>query len=696
MTVYLSPIGNGFQFFDSTGKPLNAGLLNTYAAGSSTPQATYTTIVGNVANANPIVLGVDGRPPQEIWFSAGVSYKFILTDSLGNTIANGTYDNLYGIGDITTTWVQRVVNVAALKAITASTLTNNDIYTTEGYTTAGDGGFGTYRWNSSDTTTDNAGTVIQLNSGGTGRFNLLNDGMINVKQFGGAPGTSNNAGFITAALATGLTVLFNGIFPTTSTIVVPNGSMLVGLDRSTCGISYTGIGSGFSNTNGPNSSGYGLVTFRRLKVTTASNSNIRAAIELRSGGYSYYEIDECYITGTFLYGVVCDGTEVSHIHHNIIENGTGVANSAGIWLVNGNEWTGTQNTGYTNGITINDNQFNNHTIGIIDDGGARHTIRDNNFSGHSIQCWFAGVQDLTFTGNAYETTLQTGQANILFTNISGVGAAVKAACKGAILHGNNFSGYLNTSSMIKFSAAMHYGFHITGNTFGSVLGRVAAIDLTYLGSSFCGFNYDGGGASEAHYTGNHQDADGNFLLPAQNGAATTSNGSYVDFTRTDKPLNSEGGFSLSQQLLQCFTVEIINTAGTLQHRIVAGPFNLTASGYATKISGASATLANTPTVGAGTGFTNGAGIDGGNAIVLNTAAQTSATLWVTANVEYHDGNTVNPTAAAVFSSTDVNGTTRNRLMIYITNAMTGANWTINTTNLPAGKSIFVKVTGWLA
>lgn len=97
MSVYLSPIGNGFQFFDSNGKPLNAGLLNTYAAGGTTPTNTFTTSTGNVANANPIVLGTDGRPPQEIWFTAGTAYKFVLTDSLSNTL--GTYDNLYGIGD---------------------------------------------------------------------------------------------------------------------------------------------------------------------------------------------------------------------------------------------------------------------------------------------------------------------------------------------------------------------------------------------------------------------------------------------------------------------------------------------------------------------------------------------------------------------------------------------------------------------
>lgn len=95
MAVNLAPIGNGFQFFDTNGAPLNAGKIYTYQAGSSTPLATYTDSAGLVANTNPIILGTDGRPPSEIWLSEGYFYKFILKTSADVTIQ--TYDNLYGI-----------------------------------------------------------------------------------------------------------------------------------------------------------------------------------------------------------------------------------------------------------------------------------------------------------------------------------------------------------------------------------------------------------------------------------------------------------------------------------------------------------------------------------------------------------------------------------------------------------------------
>ena len=95
MSVLLSPIGNGIAFLDSEGIPLVGGKIYTYQAGSSTPLDTYTDYNGTIANTNPIQLGTDGRPPQEIWLTSGVNYKFVLTDSNGVTIQ--TYDNIYGI-----------------------------------------------------------------------------------------------------------------------------------------------------------------------------------------------------------------------------------------------------------------------------------------------------------------------------------------------------------------------------------------------------------------------------------------------------------------------------------------------------------------------------------------------------------------------------------------------------------------------
>ena len=100
MTVFLSPLaGAGAQFFDGAGNPLAGGRIFTYTAGTTTPEATYTSIGGGTAHANPIVLNSEGRVPAEIWLSEAVSYKFILQNSAGVQI--GTYDDISGVNDLT-------------------------------------------------------------------------------------------------------------------------------------------------------------------------------------------------------------------------------------------------------------------------------------------------------------------------------------------------------------------------------------------------------------------------------------------------------------------------------------------------------------------------------------------------------------------------------------------------------------------
>ena len=97
MAVILSPIGGaGWQFFNNDGTVLAGGKLYTYAAGTSTPKPTYTTVAGNIAHTNPIILDSSGRVPSgQIWLLAQ-PYKFSIFTSTNVLIA--TYDNIYGAG----------------------------------------------------------------------------------------------------------------------------------------------------------------------------------------------------------------------------------------------------------------------------------------------------------------------------------------------------------------------------------------------------------------------------------------------------------------------------------------------------------------------------------------------------------------------------------------------------------------------
>jgi hypothetical protein len=99
MTVYISALGGaGAQFFDSNGDPLSGGLLYTYAAGTTTPQTTYTSDTGLTTNANPIVLNSAGRTPEGVWLTQGAAYKFVLKTSLGVEI--WTFDDIVGVNDV--------------------------------------------------------------------------------------------------------------------------------------------------------------------------------------------------------------------------------------------------------------------------------------------------------------------------------------------------------------------------------------------------------------------------------------------------------------------------------------------------------------------------------------------------------------------------------------------------------------------
>lgn len=97
MAVLLSPVGGvAGQFFDNNGNPLTGGKMYSYVAGTTTPQATYTSSAGTVAHSNPIILDAGGRVPGgEIWLTDGLQYKFVLKNA--NDVLIGTYDNIIGI-----------------------------------------------------------------------------------------------------------------------------------------------------------------------------------------------------------------------------------------------------------------------------------------------------------------------------------------------------------------------------------------------------------------------------------------------------------------------------------------------------------------------------------------------------------------------------------------------------------------------
>jgi hypothetical protein len=90
MTAALTPAPKA-QFFAANGTPLVGGKLYSYAAGTTTPLATYINSAGITQNTNPVIL--DSRGEANVWLDNGVLYKLALHDATDALI--WTVDNVY-------------------------------------------------------------------------------------------------------------------------------------------------------------------------------------------------------------------------------------------------------------------------------------------------------------------------------------------------------------------------------------------------------------------------------------------------------------------------------------------------------------------------------------------------------------------------------------------------------------------------
>lgn len=105
------------QFFDANGNPLVGGKVYTYAAGTSTPLATFTDANALTQNTNPVIL--DARGECNLWFATATSYKVVLKDASDNLI--WTVDNIATYGTIASQNSNNVnITGGAISGVTAT------------------------------------------------------------------------------------------------------------------------------------------------------------------------------------------------------------------------------------------------------------------------------------------------------------------------------------------------------------------------------------------------------------------------------------------------------------------------------------------------------------------------------------------------------------------------------------------------
>ena len=105
------------QFLDANGNPLVGGKVYTYAAGTTTPLATFTDASATTPNTNPVIL--DSRGECNLWFSTATSYKVILKDA--NDVTQWSVDNIATYGTLASQNSNNVsITGGAISGITAT------------------------------------------------------------------------------------------------------------------------------------------------------------------------------------------------------------------------------------------------------------------------------------------------------------------------------------------------------------------------------------------------------------------------------------------------------------------------------------------------------------------------------------------------------------------------------------------------
>jgi len=173
----VTPIQNPHvTFVNGAGLPCAGCKLSTFAAGTTTPLATYTDSTGTSSNTNPITLDASGG--AFIWLGSS-SYKFILKDALGNTIwtvDNVNAGNLFPCGPANT--IQAANGAVNGLTCDSSITINTTNHTINVGTLPGNhvtiGALGTpTSWNFDTTSPDTARTSLNAGQVGAGTINQI-------------------------------------------------------------------------------------------------------------------------------------------------------------------------------------------------------------------------------------------------------------------------------------------------------------------------------------------------------------------------------------------------------------------------------------------------------------------------------------------------------------------------------------------
>ena len=156
---------------------------------------------------------------------------------------------------------------------------------------------------------------------------------------------------------------------------------------------------------------------------------------------------------------------------------------------------------------------------------------------------------------------------------------------------------------------------------------------------------------------------------------------------------------ISGQIISAFTWRLMNDSGTLKHAFGSCGSIATDGNWIDRITGATSTLTASPTgTDSSTAFAAGGKISSVNTFefICDTSAELVTADSIMIPSPYYNTTGTDLSALVYYRSSDVNGTTRNRLALQLTDLPNGNLFTMNTTNIPSGKEIRFYVFGYLA
>lgn len=176
MTIKLDQ--NYPQFFELNGVALNDGYIYIGTDGLdpiSNPKQVYLDANLTIPIAQPL------RTTGGYIYYNGNLVNIYISGAYSITVKNSLSEIIYTKLSATVFSLNSIDNIASLKNINGSNASSVEVL---GYYVSGDGGGGTFYWDSTSTEIDNGGTIIQATGITTGRWKRVYSGVVNVKWFG--------------------------------------------------------------------------------------------------------------------------------------------------------------------------------------------------------------------------------------------------------------------------------------------------------------------------------------------------------------------------------------------------------------------------------------------------------------------------------------------------------------------------------